>query len=104
MPANIEIKARVRDSAALRRTATELAARSADHTHHRSGETIIDQEDTFFAARSGRLKLREFLSTEPDSPRRGELIHYSRPDVAGPKQSTYTISPTDDVPGLRAAL
>lgn len=46
--------------------------------------------------RAGRLKLRQF------SPESGELIAYSRADVAGTKQSDYLIVPTSTPAELRA--
>ncbi len=89
MPANIEIKARAGDWDRQRHLAETLSARSAQR---------IAQEDVFFHARTGRLKLRVF------SPTAGELIAYDRPDSPGPKQSRYSISRTTDPAGLRAAL
>ena len=49
---------------------------------------ILNQRDIFFAAATGRLKLRILDDC------RGELIHYDRPDLAGPKLSSYLIAPT----------
>ncbi len=63
MARNIEIKARIAGVAALQ----PLAARLAD-----TGPTIIEQDDTFFACRHGRLKLRE------QSGAGAELIFYQR--------------------------
>jgi predicted adenylyl cyclase CyaB len=59
---------------------------------------LLHQEDTFFRVSGGRLKLRDFGAN------RGELIWYQRVDQEGPKQSTYSISKTDDVRGLKAVL
>ena len=89
MPTNIEIKARV---ATLRRygAAIEPLADGPAET--------LDQEDIFFAAPDGRLKLRTF------GDQHGELIHYHRSDIAGPKTSHYTIAPTSDPVALRAIL
>jgi adenylate cyclase class IV len=89
VPANIEIKARARDFARQKRLAEELAGGPA---------TPIDQEDVFFPAAAGRLKLRIL------GPRQGELIHYRRPDTAGPKRSRYRIAPTSEPLLLREAL
>ena len=50
MPRNVEIKARVADIKLLKNLAEKLSG---------SGGTQIDQEDTFFNAPNGRLKLRE---------------------------------------------
>jgi len=49
MPANIEIKARVRDFADLRRRAEAISDFPVE---------VIPQEDTFFLTPKGRLKLR----------------------------------------------
>ena len=89
MPANIEIKARLRDRAGFIDKARALATEPPE---------ILSQEDVFFTARHGRLKLRIFGLD------RGELIFYQRPDTAGPRQSDYVISKTRDVTSLRAAL
>lgn len=89
MPSNVEIKARVADLDRLKATAERLSDTPA---------RAIDQEDTFFATAGGRLKLREFGDGA------GELIHYDRPDAAGPTQSDYLITPTTDPAGLKAAL
>ena len=89
MARNVEIKARVRDVAAL----LERAAAIAD-----AGPKRIDQDDTFFACAHGRLKLRQF------SPERGELIHYFRANSAGPRVSSYNIVPTAAPDALRDTL
>ena len=89
MARNVEIKARVADPARLR----DLALAMGDGP----GQLII-QKDTFYNAREGRLKLREFGDGT------GELIAYSRPDHEGPKTSSYVISRTADPASLHAAL
>lgn len=89
MPANVEIKARVRDPQALRARVEALS--------DRPGELLV-QEDTFFHAAQGRLKLRVL------APGRGELIHYHRPDASGPKVSDYAIFRTADPDGLKRLL
>lgn len=89
MPSNVEIKARVRHPEPLRRE----AERVSDH-----GVEELVQEDVFFAAPEGRLKLRTL------APDRGELILYRRPDARGPKESVYTIAPTSDPAAMRAIL
>jgi predicted adenylyl cyclase CyaB len=89
MARNVEIKARVRDKAALIERARALA----------DGEPVeIDQDDTFFACPRGRLKLRQFSAT------RGELIFYRRPDTSGPKTSYYLLSQTAEPAQLRELL
>jgi predicted adenylyl cyclase CyaB len=59
---------------------------------------LLHQEDTFFRVNAGRLKLRDFGSD------RGELIWYQRIDQAGPKESAYSITKTDDPRGLKGVL
>jgi len=86
---NIEVKARVEDLPALLKQVRKVAD---------SGPFEIQQDDTFFHCPNGRLKLREL------SPTRGELIFYQRPDTAGPKESRYIITPTDDPASLRETL
>jgi adenylate cyclase class IV len=89
MPANIEIKARVRDWDRLHSIATELAGAAA---------AVLDQVDTFFTVPVGRLKVREL------APDRGELIFYQRPDQAGPKLSDYIVTQTSEPGNLRDTL
>lgn len=89
MARNIEIKARLADIDATLALARPLA----------DGEPqLIAQDDTFFNAARGRLKLRAFADG------RGELIYYERPDQAGPKTSFYVLSPTASPDTLREAL
>jgi predicted adenylyl cyclase CyaB len=89
MPTNIEIKARVRDHAALRARAQKLSDAPVK---------VIPQVDTFFSTQKGRLKLREL------GPDLGQLVYYERHDRGGPKRSDYSIFETHDVDGLRETL
>lgn len=89
MPSNIEIKARVSDPEALREVAKQLADAPCE---------VLRQEDVFFQAARGRLKLRMVPGGA------GELIHYERPDDAGASQSHYRIFETTDTETLRAVL
>jgi predicted adenylyl cyclase CyaB len=89
MPANIEIKARVRNRAALREAASRLSDTPAE---------AIPQVDTFFMVPRGRLKLRELASD------RGQLIYYERSDQEGPKRSDYQIYNTEDPASLKEVL
>jgi len=89
MARNVEIKARIDSVEALAPRVAELAD---------SGPSEIMQDDTFFACAVGRLKLRIFSDTE------GQLIFYRRPDIAGPKESFYIISPTASPRTLLDAL
>jgi predicted adenylyl cyclase CyaB len=89
MPANIEIKARVRDMAGLRARAEALSDTPVQ---------VIPQEDTFFHTPKGRLKLRQL---QPDQ---AQLVYYERPDQDGPKRSNYFIYATSDPQGLLTTL
>ena len=89
MPANIEIKARARNFAEIRRRAEALSDTPVD---------VLPQEDIFFNTPQGRLKLR-ILAVD-----RGQLIYYIRPDQEGPKRSDYRISLTTEPENLKCVL
>ena len=89
MPANIEIKARVEDFDALKMRAESLSEAPVK---------VIPQEDTFFNAEKGRLKLRV------QAPDEGYLIYYERPDQDGPKRSDYYLAKTNEPDDLKTAL
>jgi len=86
---NVEIKARVPDLAVVEAAARRIAT---------EGPHDIEQDDTFFSCATGRLKLRQFSSTQ------GQLIYYSRPNEAGPKVSDYWISETNSPVEMRETL
>ena len=56
------------------------------------------QEDTFFRCARGRPKLRGLSDVA------GELIHYERPDEAGPEASDFERVPTAEPDRLRDVL
>jgi len=89
MPTNIEIKARARDFNAMRLRAESLSEAPVQ---------VLPQEDTFFGAAHGRLKLR----VGPQAP--AQLIYYERPDQGGPKRSDYHIFETSDPENLKTTL
>lgn len=89
MANNIEIKARVRDMAELRKRAEALSDTSCQ---------IIPQEDTFFFTPQGRLKLRQL------APDHAQLVYYLRQDSRGPKHSEYHIFETDNPEQLKSIL
>jgi predicted adenylyl cyclase CyaB len=89
MPRNVEIKARIAGVNAL----TQLAARLAD-----TGPVILEQDDTFFACPTGRLKLRDQFAGG------AELIFYQRADESGPKESFYVRTPVPDPAAMRMLL
>ncbi len=86
---NVELKGRDPEPAAS--LAAALALGATDHG-------VLHQRDTYFGARSGRLKLRE------QEPGGAQLIAYARADAARARQSTYRLVAVDDPTALRAAL
>jgi homotetrameric cytidine deaminase len=86
---NIELKARDADPGA---TAARCVALRAE------GRGVLVQRDTYFTARTGRLKLREHEGAG------AELIAYRRPDAAEPEQSAFIIAPAGEPVALREAL
>jgi adenylate cyclase class IV len=97
MPRNIEIKARVVDFDAL-------LTRAQAHTG--AASTLIAQDDRFFAARHGRLKLRRLVDVSGDSGGSAELIHYHRADGQEARASDYVRVPVAaaDADALALAL
>jgi predicted adenylyl cyclase CyaB len=81
MPANIEIKAKLKD----RRAAEAIAARLS-----KAAPENIPQEDIFFSSENARLKLRIL------APDEGELIRYERANTPGPRRSSYLIAHTTE--------
>jgi homotetrameric cytidine deaminase len=86
---NVELKARDPDPDA---TAARCAALGAQD------RGVLVQRDTYFAARHGRLKLRQSGAAGD------ELIAYRRPDAAEPGESVYIRAATPAAEALREAL
>src|SRR5919206_567124 len=86
---NVELKARDPDPARSLERCVALGAEDR-------GE--LRQRDTYFAARRGRLKLRE------QEPGGAELIAYERADAAEARESRYRIAPVAEPGPLRGAL
>ncbi len=86
---NVELKAR--DSDPLGTVARCRALGAEDRG-------ILSQRDTYFIARSGRLKLRE------DGSGGGELIAYHRPDDAQAAESRYVLAPVSAPAEVAEAL
>src|ERR671929_219922 len=86
---NVELKARDPDPARSLERCVALGAEDR-------GE--LRQRDTYFAARRGRLKLRE------QEPGGAELIAYERADAAHARESRYRIAPVAEPEALRDAL
>lgn len=89
MGRNVEIKARVDDLEALRQRVEGLAD---------SGPSTVEQQDTFFHSRRGRLKLREMADGV------AELIYYARADTTEPIESSYLKVPCPQPEAMRQAL
>jgi homotetrameric cytidine deaminase len=85
---NVELKARDHDPEAT------LAAALA---HGAVDQGVLTQVDTYFAAREGRLKLREEDGA-------ATLIAYARADEATARTSTYHLIDVPDPAALKAAL
>jgi homotetrameric cytidine deaminase len=85
---NVELKARDGDPEAT------LAAALG---HGAADQGVLRQKDTYFAAREGRLKLRE----EEDG---ATLIAYARADEAAARTSAYHLVDVPDPAALTAAL
>lgn len=95
---NIELKARCADLAAARAASERCGARCVH---------VEAQRDTFFQAASGRLKLRERTWRNAHGAvdrSEAELIGYRREDVAGVRESRYTVVPVPDPRLLAEAL
>jgi len=86
---NLELKARDADPDATVARCAALGA--ADHG-------VLDQRDTYFSSRHGRLKLREEDGSD------AELIAYRRPDTTEAEQSAFIRAPAADPTLMREAL
>jgi adenylate cyclase class IV len=87
--ANLESKTRCQDLEAVARLASSLGARY---------DGRLEQRDTYFRVRQGRLKLREISRHSPDGQvsASSELIRYERPDDHGARVSAYERTAIDD--------
>ncbi|XP_039301066.1 uncharacterized protein LOC111049768, partial [Nilaparvata lugens] len=86
---NVEIKAKVKDLPSFLLKCEEVS---------QSVGEVIKQEDFFFNAKEGRLKLRKFEGGA------AELIFYDRPNMEGPKLSEYEKCSVSDGSKLQAVL
>src|SRR3954454_20947941 len=86
---NVELKARDPDPERSLERCVALGAEDRSE---------LRQRDTYFAARRGRLKLRE------QQPGAAELIAYERADAAQARESRYRIAPVREPQALREAL
>lgn len=85
---NVELKGHDPDPAATLAAALALGA---------TDEGVLEQRDTYFAARAGRLKLREQSGG-------AQLIAYARADEAAARESGYHLVDVPDPAALIAAL
>jgi adenylate cyclase, class 2 len=86
---NLERKSRNADFDAVRPALEGMDARR---------EGVMDQVDTYYHCREGRLKLRRIDGNH------AELIWYARPDDEGVRASTYRRVAVPDAAALHAAL
>lgn len=89
---NVEIKARIAHFPNFLKKASEISDKS---------EVVLDQTDTYFNICKGRLKLRQIKNGI------AELIFYDRPDVEGPKLSSYSkqqFVKVEEAEGLKKVL
>ena len=88
MHLNVEIKARCHQADAMRQwlLANGAEAKGTDH-----------QTDTYFVVADGRLKLRQ-------GNIENSLIHYTRANQAGPKDSVVTMTQVANGPELKKVL
>ncbi|XP_037277928.2 uncharacterized protein LOC119170775 isoform X3 [Rhipicephalus microplus] len=100
MPSNVELKARLADPTRLIPVVRTMA-----HAH-----AVLRQEDTYFGAVQGRLKLRlqEMLTESGEAQdETATLYFYDRPDTVGPKRSDYDFirfSTIDEASVLKVVL
>jgi adenylate cyclase class 2 len=87
---NIELKARCADLSSAARAAEQIGA---------ARQGVLDQLDTYFHCRHGRLKLRE---TAGDAD--AQLIWYARPDSTDFRGSDYYVLPIPKPQETRLAL
>src|ERR1700760_3605674 len=90
---NVELKAR--DGNPEKTLAAALA-------HGAEDQGVLPQRDTYFAAREGRLKLRE--ERHGDGPWSAILIDYARADDAQARTSAYHLVDVADPEALKVAL
>ena len=88
MHLNVEIKARTGNPEFIRNYLLDNVAEFKGTDH---------QTDTYFKVNNGRLKLRQ-------GNIENALIHYSRSNQAGPKNSEVTMVSIEDAPQLKAVL
>jgi predicted adenylyl cyclase CyaB len=86
---NIEFKARLRHPEIVLRMLAE---------YHLAPAAMLQQTDTYFHVKTGRLKLREIEGET------AQLIFYQRADKAGIKRSDYHIAPIASPAALREVL
>ncbi|XP_017048295.1 uncharacterized protein LOC108092939 [Drosophila ficusphila] len=93
---NVEVKARI-SGGAEGFEARLILARNLSGCQNAE---LIEQRDVFFKSPlGGRLKLRYLKA-----PSRSQLVFYDRPDVAGPKLSTFNLIEVDEPEVLEKIL
>ncbi|XP_077516910.1 uncharacterized protein LOC144127831 isoform X2 [Amblyomma americanum] len=102
MPSNVEVKARIVGA----RSSLVARVRPMAQSH-----SFLHQQDTYFGAARGRLKMRQqTLLREDGNAEEGPtatLYFYDRPDTEGPKRSDYDFlrfSTVDEALALKRLL
>lgn len=97
---NIEVKYRLWGGESGKCPNVDLVVEKVEQIAQFDSELI--QEDTFFEAKEGKLKLREEILY--DRSERSELIYYNRPSGVGPKLSEYHRASVTDPKGIKTCL
>ncbi|EDV92224.1 uncharacterized protein LOC6565894 [Drosophila grimshawi] len=92
---NVEIKARIPGGVDEFNRRVDIAKKLTGS----AGEVIVQRDVFFNSPQGGRLKLRYL-----EAPARSQLVHYDRPDVAGPKLSKYNKIEVDEPTVLEKIL
>jgi homotetrameric cytidine deaminase len=92
---NVELKARDPEPTRTLQAALEAGAQD---------QGTLQQRDTYFAAREGRLKLREERRDGDGGASQAQLIAYARADEAAARTSAYHLVDVPDPAALTAAL
>tara|TARA_B100001971_G_C18267964_1_gene595979 strand:- start:32957 stop:33490 length:534 start_codon:yes stop_codon:yes gene_type:complete len=89
---NIEIKAKYEDHTKLKLLTNNLGCEYVG---------LLHQVDTYYATKSGRLKLREFIN---EKDRAAELIPYAKDYSTGPMKSMYSVLKSTEPENLKTIL
>jgi adenylate cyclase class 2 len=86
MPKNLELKASFPAIRTALSTCARIRARKIG---------VLNQVDTYFNVKKGRMKLREI------NGKKSELIYYTRNNIRGSRYSDYIIIPVENPKGMK---